>query len=548
MNNIPMRGPMTGGMMQVPMILSELIDYAANYHGGVEVVGRALDDSIERSDWIGIRARSARIANALSAHGYDENARIATLAWNTLDHLALFYGVLGLGIPLHTLNPRITPDDLAYMVDLVEDDLCFVDSANVTLAVELAPLVPVIKKWVFIGGKIPAEVSDLPGIVTLADFVGDAAAEITWPIFEEDRAATLCFTSGTTGRPKGVVYSHRSLTLAAMNMSMADMYANSLAGETETVMPIAAMYHANAWMMPFTAPMNGQKLVLPGRRLDAGAVLDLILSEGVTMAGAVPTIWLDLLHEMDRRGIKGTTIRTGLAAGTTLAPALLDAMAGKGIIARQSWGMTEVPGAARGSPPRGAAALGDAERRALAAGRQGRVAFQAQMRLLDEKGGAVPHDGESKGLLQVRGPLVCGRYLGEARAPREWLDTGDIAVIYPDSTVEIVDRAKDAIKSGGEWISSPQLEAAAVSHPAVREAAVIAIPDPRWQERPLLVCVPEDVAMAKPDDAAIRAHMADHVAKWWLPERIEWASSLPKTPTGKLDKRNLRAQFKIGNG
>lgn len=544
MNDIPQRGPMAGGMMHVPMLLSELIDYAATYHGQVEVVGRELDDSVARTDWAGIRACSARIANALVAHGYDENARIGTLAWNTLDHLALFYGVLGLGIPLHTLNPRLAHDDLAYMADLVEDDLCFFDSGNVQLAADLAPLAPVIKRWVYLGDTIPAEAAGMPGVVTMAQFLGDAAADIDWPTFEEDRAATICFTSGTTGKPKGVVYSHRSVTLSAMSMSMADMYANSIPGEAETVLPIAAMYHSNAWMMPFTAPMNGQKLVLPGRRLDAPAILDLVLSEQVTLAGAVPTVWLDLVTEMDRRGIERTTLRTALCAGTPLSPSLAEAMEAKGITPRQTWGMTEVPGAARATPPLGSLALGDKERRTLALDRHGRVGVHSLLRLVDEDGRPIACDGKTSGHLQVRGPTVCGRYLGEQVDMREWLDTGDIAVIYPDSTVEIVDRAKDAIKSGGEWISSPRLEAAAMSHPAVHEAAVIGIPDPRWEERPMLFCVPHP-DVDRPDDNALRAHMLGHVAKWWLPERIEWVDNLPKTPTGKLDKKALRESRKV---
>lgn len=545
MSDIPRRGALAGGMMNVPMLLSELIDYAADYHGHVEVVGRGLDDSVERENWSLIRARSARIANALIAHGYDENARIASLAWNTLDHLGLFYGVLGLGIPLHTLNPRLTADDLAYMAEKVGDDLCFLDAGNIALALELAPLAPVIKRWVFFGDTLPEGAEELPGIVTIGQFLGDAPVRIEWPSFEEDRAATICFTSGTTGRPKGVTYSHRSITLSAMNMSMADMYATSTGGEAETVLPIAAMYHANAWMMPFTAPLNGQKLVLPGRRLDAAAVLDLILSEEVTLAGAVPTIWLDIIGEMNRRGIEHTGLRTALVAGTPLPPSVADALTEKGITPRQSFGMTEVPGAARGAPPRGSAALDASARRRLAVSRQGRVAFQAKFRLVDEQGNSLPHDGSSRGLLQVRGATVCGRYMDEEGPVREWLDTGDIGVIHPDATIEIVDRAKDAIKSGGEWISSPQLEAAASSHPWVREAAVIAIPDPRWQERPLLICVSEPGSPDRPSDDELRQHMQSQVAKWWLPERIEWAESLPKTPTGKLDKVALRREMNL---
>jgi acyl-CoA synthetase (AMP-forming)/AMP-acid ligase II len=539
MNDIPRRGPMLGGMMDVPMLISEMIRYAADFHGQVEVVGRKLDHSIERSSWLEIHRRAARTAHALQARGYDENARIATLAWNTLDHLVLFYAVLGLGIPLHTLNPRLSFADLAYMADLVEDDLCFFDSGNLELAIELASITQSIRAYVFLGDAIPAEAAHLPGIITIETFLGDASDEIDWPIFDENRAATICFTSGTTGKPKGVAYSHRSITLSALNMSSASMYAHSVPGEAETVLPVAAMYHANAWMMPFTAPMNGQKLVLPGRRLDAEAIVDLIIDEQVTLAGAIPTIWLDIVTELKKRGVRRTGLRTALVAGVTLPEATAKAMLDHGITPRQSWGMTEVPGAAQASPPRGSNLLTREEQLRLSIERQGRVALTAQLRIVDESGHRLPQDGKAKGFLQVRGATVCGRYIGERTEPTSWLDTGDIAILYPDSTIAIVDRAKDAIKSGGEWISSPQLEAAAMQHPGVSEAAAIAMPHSRWQERPLLVCVGTPNAQ-RPDDTTLKACMASHVAKWWLPDQIEWIDQLPRTATGKLDKATLR--------
>lgn len=542
MDDIPKRGPMRSGMMDVPLLVSEIISYAARYHGGVEVVGRRLDDTVERSNWADIHARSARLANALVAHGYDENARIATLAWNTLDHLVLFYGVLGLGIPLHTLNPRLDVTDLAYMVDLVEDDVCFFDRANAELALQLSKATDAIRRWVYLDDEIPDSLGELPATATFADFVGDAGASIEWPSFEEDRAATVCFTSGTTGKPKGVAYSHRSITLSAMNMSAADMYAHSVPGEAETVLPIAAMYHANAWMMPFTAPMNGQKLVLPGRRLDAESIVNLVVSEKVTLAGGVPTVWMDVVCELERRGIEDLALRTGLVAGTTLPRSTADKMIEHGITPRQTWGMTEVPGAARASPPLGSRDLDEATRFDLALNRQGRVAMQALLRIVDETGDILPHDGSTRGLLQVRGPTVCANYIADGESPSDWLETGDIAVIFPDSTMAIVDRAKDAIKSGGEWIASPVLEGAAMQHSSVREAAAIAIPDPRWQERPMLICVAAE-GRDRPDDSELLSFMAGHVAKWWLPDRIEWVDALPRTTTGKLDKVALRSMF-----
>ena len=543
MNDIPRRGPLAGGSMYEPLLTSGMIDYAATYHGDTEVVGREIDDSITRSNWREVRANAARLANALSARGYDENARAASLCWNTIDHLALFHGVLGLGIPLHTLNPRLAVHDLAYMADLVEDDICFFDAGNIELAVALAPEAATIRCWVYFGEAVPEECRAMPGIMTVAQFLGDAPDDIVWPSFEETRAATLCFTSGTTGRPKGVAYSHRALTFISFAMSMADMYGDARNGEAVTVLPIAGMYHSNGWMMPFTAPMNGHKLVLPGRRLDAEAVVDLVLAEDVTLAGGVPTVWLDFVSEIERRGVQQCSLRTALVAGTSLPGSLYDKLIAFGIVPHQTWGMTEVPGACRATVPAGTLERGEEALRDLAINRQGRVAMHSVLRIVDDQGAALPHDGQTSGFLQVRGNMVCGRYLGEPGEPREWLDTGDIAVIYPDSSMKLVDRAKDAIKSGGEWISSPELEASAVSHAAVREAAAIGIPDPRWQERPLLICVAEPGA-ARPGDDDLRSHMLGSVAKWWLPERIEWAEALPRTTTGKVDKRALRELYK----
>ena len=543
MNKIqfPAREPMSGLMMPEPMLLSRLIDYAAEYHGLREVVARDVDDSIRRSNWRDIRAGAARLAHALRALGLHAGSRVASLAWNTTQHLEVYYAVLGLGMPLHTLNPRLTANDLRYMVELAEDDVCFFDAANSELARTLAPLVPSVRCWIFLGEGGPEHPEDFPALLTVRDIAANMSTHITWPEFDENRAATICFTSGTTGRPKGVVYSHRSIMLSSMNMSMADMYAVAKPGEKTCVMPIAAMFHANAWMMPFSAAMNGQKLVLPGRRLDAAHVLDLILAEHVTMAGAVPTIWSDIVSQMRSRGLASCSLHTALVAGAVLSPDLDAALASLGITTRQSWGMTEAPGAARGAP-----AWGTAEQKTSAANAlaryQGRVGFQARMRITDEGGSPLPHDGTAVGHLQVQGPTVLSRYLGEQRSlGRDWLDTGDIAVIHPDSTVCIVDRAKDVIKSGGEWISSPQLEAAATSHPAIRAAAAIAVPHERWQERPLLVCVLAPALQVTKE--ALQAHLRTCVAKWWVPDDIHFVASLPLTPAGKIDKAALRKQF-----
>ena len=540
---VPRRGPMQGLMMPQQMNLWRLVDYAGIYHSATEVVAQNLAGALERSNWGDVRTASLRMAAGLQRFGVDENWRVASLAWNTLDHLHLHYAVTGLGVPLHTLNPRLTAEDLRYMINLVEDDMCCFDEATAELALELAGLDTTVQHWVYLGEGEPAGASSFANLLYMRDLVAPEMGEFTWPHFSEDRAGVICFTSGTTGRPKGVVYSHRSLTMSASAMTTAEMYGGQVEGERTCVMPIAAMFHANAWLMPFSAPMNGHKLVLPGRRLDGENLLDLVLAEGVTMAGGVPTIWADFVRAMDKRGLTRTTLHTALVSGTRMPGDTAAAMIAHGIRPRQSWGMTETPGNARGALPWGAADLTDEARAALVVSRQGRVSFQSIVRLVDEDGKVLPNDGVTTGHLQAAGHTVLSRYLGEPEeAAREWLETGDLARIYPDSTFEIVDRAKDVIKSGGEWISSPQLEAAALAHPAIHAAAAIAVPHPRWQERPLLVCIAAPGA-ERPSDDDLRAFMAQAVAKWWLPDEIRYVETLPMTATGKVNKVALRQQL-----
>lgn len=534
---------MLGTMMEAPMLLSNLIDYAADHHGSTEIVARRLSGEVERETWAGLRSRAKRLAKALTAHGYRLDDCVASLTWNTLNHLELFYGTLGIGVGLHTLNPRLLVDDLRYMVEKIGDKAVFVDADTLPLAEKLAPLVPVVQAWIFLdeNGEAPPA-STLPGLISKSELVAGFDDDFEWPSFDERQAATICFTSGTTGRPKGVAYSHRSLTLTAMNMTMADMYGGYRPGARECVMPIAPIFHANGWMMPFTAPMNGYKLVLPGRAFDAKSIVELIRSEGVTVAGAVPTVWQDIADTLQRLGLDVPTLKIGLLAGTRPSHALLEKLSGFGIRLCQSWGMTETPGATRGTPPPGAENADDATRLKLYRDRQGRIGFQQRLRIQDEQGNVLPFDGKQSGRLYVRGPSVSGRYVGDpVETMVDWLDTGDIARIYPDGTMEIVDRAKDVIKSGGEWISAVQLEMAAMSHPAVQMAAAIGVRHPKWEERPLLLCVLAHGATVSEDE--LKAHMLQSVAKWWLPDQIKFVDELPRNATGKLNKLKLREEY-----
>lgn len=528
--------------MDVPMLLSRLIDYAADHHGETEVVSRQINGRVERSNWRAVRSRSKQLAKSLLAAGFNSDTHFSSLTWNTINHLEVFYGVLGIGSPLHTLNPRLTVNDLCYMIELMADTVCFYDADTQALAEEIDRNTDFISQWIYLdeGEALPAaSLRKYGSLSALKDGVDD---QFEWPVFDERDAATVCFTSGTTGRPKGVAYSHRSLTLCAMNMTMVDMYGSARNGELVCAMPIAPIFHANGWMMPFSAPMNGHKLVLPGRDFSPAGVVELMAQEGVTIAGAVPTVWSDIMATADRSETSLPSLSTALVAGTAIPEKLFDLLEGRGIGVRTTWGMTEVPGATRASLPPTAGEANKADIRKIALSRQGRVGFQADLRIVDEEGNRLAHDGIASGILQVRGPIVAARYVGESEDQAvEWLDTGDIATIYPDSTIQIVDRAKDVIKSGGEWISSPQLEAAAASHPAVNLAAAVAAPHPRWQERPFLLCTLNANQEVSAD--ALRQHMAQTLAKWWLPEDIKFIEEMPLTATGKINKVRLRQLY-----
>jgi acyl-CoA synthetase (AMP-forming)/AMP-acid ligase II len=533
---------MLGLTMDFPLLLSRLIDFAAENAALTEVVGRRLDGVVERRTYADLRTGALRLAKALTRGGLGLDHRIGSLAWNTVDHVELFYAALGIGSALHTINPRLTPEHLAHMINQVDDEIIFIDGGTIAIAEQVYAATPGVKAWIYMnqGEGMPA--SPLPNLVTKADYISGVDADFVWPSFNERQAATICYTSGTTGLPKGVVYSHRGITLNAMNMTMADMFGGYRPGALEVVMPIAPIFHSNGWNMPFTAPMNGHKLVLPGRAFDPDSIIDLIRAEGVTIAGAVPTVWTDIFATLRKRDLTLPSLRVALIAGTRVPSALFAEFDAFGIEPCQTWGMTEAPGVTRASPPPGTEHSDTETRTMHRQQRQGRIAFSVQHRLQDDDGNILPHDGIARGNMYVRGPMVARRYLGQDESESvEWLDTGDIARIFPDGTIEIVDRAKDVIKSGGEWISTLQLEAAATSHPAIVNAAAISIPHPRWQERPLLLCTLREGFTVTPDD--LRNHMAGFVAKWWLPEEIEFITAMPLTSTGKISKIELRRLY-----
>ncbi|MEQ8349110.1 MAG: long-chain fatty acid--CoA ligase [Sneathiellaceae bacterium] len=534
---------MLGHMMDRPLLVSGIVEFAATAHGQTEIVARRIDGEVHRYTYRDYARRCRQLANAVTALGIRDGDVVGSLAWNTHQHLELFYGISGTGAVLHTINPRLFDEQLLYIVNHAEDRWLFVDAATLEVAERLAPRLPTVRGWIFMGaaGQVPQ--SSLPNLLDYEALLAAQDDSYAWPAFDERQASTICYTSGTTGQPKGVVNTHRSTILSALYMSTADMIGGYEAGAVETVMPIAPLFHGNGWQMVYTAPLSGQRMVLPGRNFEPDRLYELMTAEKVTLAAGVPTIWLGLVDHLQRNGLPmPPSLRVALTAGTKAPPSLMRILQETyKLRAAQTWGMTEALGVTKASPPPGSLDRTPEEQAAMRL-RQGRMGFLAELRLVDDAGQPVAHDGKAQGNLQARGPCVAAGYLKQENVTIDgWFPTGDIARLSADGSVEIVDRAKDVIKSGGEWIPSVQVEAAAMEHPEVAQAAVIGIPHPKWQERPLLLVVPR--AGTSPSAAAIQEHLRGRIAKWWIPEEIRFVAELPMTATGKIHKVTLRDTY-----
>ena len=533
---------MQGLNMDVPLLVSDMIEHAATWHAQTQIVARDLNGSVVKYTYAEADRRARQLAQALARLGVRRGDVCASLAWNTRQHFELFYGISGSGAVLHTINPRLFAEQIVFIANDAEDAWIFCDAGTLPLVESIAGDLPQIRGWIYMdeGTDLPA--SSLP-LLCYEELLAAESGDYAWPVLDERHAATICYTSGTTGNPKGVVYSNRSATLSSLYMSLADMIGGYTPGSLEVVMPVAPLFHGNGWQMVYTAPMNGHKLVLPGRNFEPQSLLQLILEEGVTMAAAVPTVWIGLVEHARASGSGFGSLRAALVAGSRPPDTLIDQLEDEfGVHVAQTWGMTEGLGVGKASIPPAENRSGNEERNLQR--RQGRVAFGTRYRLLDEEGREQPFDGEAVGQLHMRGPTVAGSYLG--REPNDgWLDTGDIARLHPDGSLELVDRAKDVIKSGGEWISTLEMESAAVEHADVLMAAVISIPHPKWQERPMLVVVPREGRHVDSDD--LMAFLETRIAKWWLPDKIVELAELPLTGTGKVNKRALKESLKINN-
>ncbi len=538
---------MLGLMQDRPLLISSLIEHAATFHPDTEIVSRLPEGHVHRSTWRGVRDTSKQVANALKGLGIQSGDRVGTLAWNSYRHLALYFGVSGSGAVLHTVNPRLFPEQIDYIINHAEDQILFFDITFAPLVEKIAPLLKTVKHFIAMTDRAHMPAINVPNLLCWDELIGAQSNQFTWPEFDERTASSLCYTSGTTGNPKGVLYSHRSTLLHTLMELAPDTFGISSA---ETLLLIVPMFHANAWGAPYAAAMVGAKLVLPGPHLDGESIFKLMQQERVTFSQGVPTVWLMLFQYLDAHpeldpqtlGVK----RVGIG-GAAVSRAMLERFEQQfGAEVVQGWGMTETSPIGVISKLLPKHAQTPAEDLVKVKLKQGRGVWGVDLKIVGENGESLPWDGVAFGHLHVRGPWVTSGYFksegGQVLDAEGYFPTGDVATIDPDGYLQLVDRAKDVIKSGGEWISSIDVELCANSHPAVAEAAVIGVSHPKWQERPLMLVVRRAGASVTSD--ALMTHLASRIAKWWLPDEIVFVDELPHTATGKILKTKLRETYK----
>ena len=517
-----------GAMQDFPLRIMQLLDHAEREHASREIVAARADGSTLRTDWAHLAHDSRRMGQALERLGIRPGDRVATLAMNHDRHLTAWFGVVGAGGVLHTVNPRLFDDQLAYIITHAEDRVLLYDSAFASLVERLKPRLPTVEHYICFE-------TDFDGWLRAED------GDYRWVEGDERAPCGLCYTSGTTGNPKGVLYEHRSTVLHAMSIIAPDVFDFST---LSVVLPVVPMFHANSWCLPYAAAITGLKLVLCADN-NAERICRLYNEEGVTHSAGVPTVWLNVIDHVEDTGAKLGKLHTIIVGGSSAPPATIRWFRERGIRVRHLWGMTEMsPIGTVGAPPANWESMSDADQVDYLS-RPGRSMFGVELRVVDDDGNVLPRDGKSSGHLQTRGCAVVRRYFKKDEDSADadnWFDTGDIAVIHPDNTLRLTDRAKDVIKSGGEWISSIELENAAVGCPGVLEAAAIGIPHPKWDERPLLLIVRDDDSTVS--ELEIRDFLSGQMAKWWLPDAIEFVEELPHTATGKLSKKDLRDQYR----
>jgi fatty-acyl-CoA synthase len=539
---------MLGLMQDHDLLISTIITHAARHHREAQVVSKTVEGDIHRMGYVELEQRSRRLARALIRLGIKAGDRVATLAWNSGRHLELYYGVSGMQAICHTINPRLSPADITYIVNDAADTLLFADTTFAPLVAAVAPGIRgSVRGVVFMTERAHMPDIALPegmDLLCYEEIMAAADEDYAWPTFDERTAASLCYTSGTTGKPKGVLYSHRSTLLHAYGVNLPDVMGLR---SVDRALPVVPMFHVNAWGIPYAAPMAGAGLVMPGRHLDGASLTQLMNSEGVTFSAGVPTVWMGLLNYLKASGERLTTVNRMVIGGSACPRILMEEFGDiYGIRIDHAWGMTEMSPLGTYNAPKFQHVDLDRNARLRLSEKQGRAVFGVDMRIVNDAGDVLPWDGKISGHLQVKGPWVTSAYYGSepgsALDAEGWFSTGDVASIDPEGFMEITDRSKDVIKSGGEWISSIQLENIAVGHPDVMEAAIIAARHEKWEERPLLIVVPRKDHEIDRD--SLIAFYEGKVAKWWTPDDVVVVSELPHTATGKIQKLTLRDTYR----
>ena len=534
---------MFGLMQDWPLLLHRIIDHAATFHGQRRVITRSVEGPIVETDYRAIRARALRVAQRLERDGIKPGDRVATLAWNTWRHLEAWYGITGIGAVYHTVNPRLFPEQIVWIVNHAEDRVMMADLTFVPLLEKIAYRLPTIERYIILTDAAHMPATSLKNAVAYEDWIAEADGDFTWRSFDENTAAGMCYTSGTTGHPKGVLYSHRSNVLHAFMAALPD---SKNLTSSDVCMPVVPMFHANGWSLAFSTPMVGATLVLPGAKMDGAAIYELLDTYKVSFTAAVPTVWLMLLHDLEKTGAKLPYLKRVVIGGSACPRAMTQKFEEVyGVEVVHAWGMTEMSplGSLCTMKPEYAGLTGDA--RLDVQVKQGHPPFGVEMKITDDAGRDLPWDGKTFGRLKVRGPAVARSYYkgegGEVFEQGGWFDTGDVATMDLYGYMQITDRAKDVIKSGGEWISTIDLENLAVGHPKVAEAAVIGVAHPKWSERPLLVIVLKKGETATKED--LLAFMQGRCASWWMPDDVVFVDEIPHTATGKIQKIELRKRF-----
>ncbi|HEU0196903.1 MAG TPA: long-chain fatty acid--CoA ligase [Nevskiaceae bacterium] len=537
---------LNGLMMDEPLSLIDVLEYGAEVHATQEIVTAHEGGGTHRQTYPQTLARVAQLAHALVRLGIGPGDRVGTLAWNNHRHVELYYATAGMGAVCHTINPRLPPEQLSYVIQQAEDKLIFFDTTFAPLIAKLRGLFPQHTRYVAMAAPTDMpRAAGLDDVLCFEDLLAGQAVHYDWPRLDENAACALCFTSGTTGQPKGVLYSQRSCLLAVM---FAEIGSDAASHVGDRLLPVVPLFHVNGWGTPYIAPLTGMSLVMPGPQLDGASLFQLMDDERVTVSYGVPTVWLWLLAEIKKQGRKPRALRQVLVGGSAPPRNMIWTFEHDyGVEVRQGWGMTETNPIGTMGILTGQEGQLPLEQRVDIKARGGRRLFGVRMKIVDDHGQALPHDGHAEGQLYVRGPTVAKAYFKDAAATAKaydaggWFGTGDVARIEADGLMRIVDRTKDVIKSGGEWISSIDMENFAAAYPGVVECAVIAVPDPKWAERPLLVVVPDP--HDKPTEAGLKKHLAQRFAKWQLPDRVLFVTELPHTATGKVSKRRLRDRY-----